>query len=164
GGSMGGGGGGGVMGTGIAPNNDTCVNGKDRRGRKKRSSKCQGGLNSGMTSLGSSSTTGQEKKPSKRIYNRARHGDDYFATWGFTESRVVENDTRGEEGIKVATWGKTPRVTSIPGGELDKRLRTTQVAKSEFYYEPRDGGPRGWDDVKDEALWNPRWRARLRRV
>ena len=108
--------------------------------------------------------SGSNKPKSKRIYGPAQHGNDYFATWGFTTSNFIESQDRGGKGLEVATWGKRPAGTEVSQGELDKSLRKTQVAKSEFYYDPRRGGPRDWSGIKDEALWNLRWRARMRRV
>lgn len=104
------------------------------------------------------------KPVGKRIYKPARHGNDYFATWGFTTSSFIEREDRGEKGIAVATWQRQPAGSALSQAELDRSLRMVQVAKSEFYYDPRSGGPRDWDGIKEEALWNLRWRARLRRV
>lgn len=107
---------------------------------------------------------GGNKPVSKRIYRPAKHGDDYFATWGFTTSNFIEKEDRGAKGLEVSTWKRRPAGSELSQAELDRSLRKTQVAKSEFYYDPRRGGPRGWDGIKDEALWHLRWRARLRRV
>lgn len=104
------------------------------------------------------------KPVSKRIYKPARHGNDYFATWGFTTSSFIEKEDRGGKGVPVATWQRRPDGTAISQDELDRSLRMVQVAKSEFYYDPRRNGPRDWSGIKEEGLWNLRWRARLRRV
>ena len=64
----------------------------------------------------------------------------------------------------ILLWQQRPEGTAISQADLDKSLRKVQVAKSEFYYDPRNGGPRDWSGIKEEALWNLRWRARLRRV
>jgi hypothetical protein len=108
--------------------------------------------------------SGDGKPVSKRIYQPARHGNDYFATWGFTTSSFIESEDRGEKGLAVATWQRRPEGAAVSQAELDRSLRRIQVAKSEFYYDPRSGGPRDWDGIKEEALWHLRWRARLRRV
>jgi hypothetical protein len=126
---------------------------------------CNSGVGSAIDSLGSSSALASKKPVSKRIYSAARHGNDYFATWAFTETHYVDDDRHAERGVDVAIWSHAP-----PGGSelradiLDRRMREVQVAKSEFYYDPRRGGPRDWSGVKAEAMWNLRWRARLRRV
>jgi hypothetical protein len=151
-----------IGGSGVSQNGSTCLTGSRRHRRQNRA--CLSGLAAGFGGLGSRSSVGSDKKASKRIYGPAQHGDDYFATWGFTESHFVESNVRGEKGSKIATWGKTPEGTDLSPDALDRHLRTMQVAKSEFYYDPRRGGPRGWGEIKDEALWNLRWRARLRRV
>jgi hypothetical protein len=106
--------------------------------------------------------SGGKKPVTKRIYKPAKHGNDYFATWGFSQSAFMETDKRGEKGLDVATWGKNG--TPMSQAALDHWMRSVQVAKSEFYFDPRRGGPRDWDTLKDEALWHLRWRARLRRV
>ncbi|CAN5924141.1 hypothetical protein BH11MYX4_BH11MYX4_23940 [soil metagenome] len=108
--------------------------------------------------------SGSNKPKSKRVYKPARHGNDYFATWGFTTSSFIEKEDRGGKGLAVATWQRRTEGSEISQAELDRSLRMVQVAKSEFYYDPRSGGPRDWDGIKEEALWNLRWRARLRRV
>ena len=108
--------------------------------------------------------SGGSKPVGKRIYKPARHGNDYFATWGFTTSQFIESEDRGAKGLAVATWQRRPEGSTLSPAELDKSLRMVQVAKSEFYYDPRSGGPRDWAGIKEEALWNLRWRARLRRV
>jgi hypothetical protein len=107
---------------------------------------------------------GSKKAVSKRIYGPAQHGNDYFATWGFTESSFIEKTDRGDKGLEVATWQQRAAGTEMSNDELDRRMRTVQVAKSEFYFDPRRGGPRQWSGLKEEALWHLRWRARLRRV
>ena len=54
--------------------------------------------------------------------------------------------------IRLAAWGtKTPEPPASWG--------KVQLAAAEFYYD-RAGS---WSSIKDEAMWNLRWRARLRR-
>lgn len=107
---------------------------------------------------------GSQKAVSKRIYGPAQHGNDYFATWGFTQSSFIEKTDRGDDGLEVATWQQRASGTEMSQAELDRWMRTVQVAKSEFYFDPRQGGPRQWSALKEECLWHLRWRARLRRV
>jgi hypothetical protein len=77
----------------------------------------------------------------------------------------MDEDRHAERGVKVSIWSHAPPAgADLSNDPIDKRLREVQVAKSEFYYDPRSGGPRDWNHVKGEALWNLRWRARLRRV
>src|SRR5262249_45480927 len=46
---------------------------------------------------------------------------------------------------------------------LSDTLEKVGFAQAEFYYDQVDPKHLYWDDYKDEALWNMRWRARLRR-
>jgi len=128
----------------------------------------------GLDKLGkvSGSTLGKDKT-SKKVYGAATLGDDYFAIWSFDWGNLREQSDAAK-GVDVAGWNKAhandPTILSRVG-----------VAQAEFYYEPKPGDPKKWrkdlsDSVpfglggtkegglEEEAMWNMRWRARLRRV
>jgi Flp pilus assembly protein TadG len=87
----------------------------------------------------------------RKVYEGAENGNPYMNivsyAWG-----DLEMTTKGRKKIRIAAWGaKTPEPPASWG--------KVQLAAAEFYYD-RAGA---WSDVKDEAMWNMRWRARLRR-
>lgn len=124
--------------------------------------KCTKDIATAVAALTAPSQLGKQRSTSKRLYRPARMGNDYFATWGFVSSSRLVNDGSPDKGLDVALHGNAG--AADPMDAFDQRMRETQVAKSEFYYDPRRGGPRDVAAVRDEALWNPRWRARLRHV
>jgi hypothetical protein len=94
-------------------------------------------------------------KSSKKVFESAVNGDIYFAVWSFTWGDLAKQSDAGK-GVNIAGWNKakvsTPEVWS-----------KIALAKAEFYYEPKSNNA-AWSDLKDEAMWNMRWRARLRRL
>jgi hypothetical protein len=91
--------------------------------------------------------------------------------------RVPEDDWLGEEpfqvralmqgappfgwtvqGVAVANWGRTEGTTSILSNIPPDLANSISLAQAEYYWESEDG------DVKQEWMFSPRWRARLRRV
>ncbi len=110
-------------------------------------------------------------KTSKKVYDPAVLGDDYFAIWAFDWGNLDDQSDAGK-GVNIAAWNKA----KAAGPNIFSKIGIT---KAEFYYEPRSGGPtrwgKNWDESKpfaksqggglaDEAMWNMRWRARLRRI
>jgi hypothetical protein len=101
---------------------------------------------------GGSSSIDSSGKTSKRVYDDAQNGDGYFQIW----SIVVGDDEwpkKAEKGVQIAAWSKGSSMPQIPWGKVG-------FAQAEFYYD----APGAWDDMKEDAMWNMRWRARLRRV
>jgi hypothetical protein len=135
-------------------------------GRRLRwvSRPCKAGMGAAMNAFHSASALGTSRSPSKRIYSPARMGDDYFATWGVTTSDFIEHDL-ADRGVQLALNRRAaaPGSTVWSQAEMDRTLRETQISKSEFFYSPRANGPRSWPGVRAEAMWNLRWKARLRR-
>ncbi len=119
---------------------------------------CEKSVGGSIDSLGKGtsgtvgSTTGKE---SKRVYDPARNGDDYFAVWGFDYGDLKKQSDAGK-GVDIAGWGKAKVGDPSIFGKF-------QFAKAEFYYEPKSSDGKTWSDYEDEAMWNMRWRARLRR-
>ena len=60
----------------------------------------------------------------------------------------------------MPAWGKA---TTQPNAALDA-LEKTGFSQAEFYYDQVTSGKLNWSDYKDDAMWNLRWRARMRRV
>lgn len=113
-------------------------------------------------------------KTSKKVYDPAIIGDDYFAIWSFDWGNL-DDQSHGAKGVSIAGWG-----TKADGASTFSKVG---IAKAEFYYEPKPEDPKKWsktlDDripggtmfghkaeggLVDEAMWNMRWRARLRRL
>jgi hypothetical protein len=112
---------------------------------------------------------------SLRVIDKADLGSDYFAVW----SGVHGNwDSTAQRGVALATWGKGK--ASTPGPQA-----TWALAEAEFYFDKHGkAGVTGGGDLNDwiqavknrdpsaplkqtfpeDAMWNMRWRARLRRV
>lgn len=88
----------------------------------------------------------------KIVFSPAKNGDAYFQVWS-----IVSGDdsraTKPARGVEIAAHGR-------------ERASDTSVwarlgwAQAEFYYD-HEGA---WSDAVDDAMWNLRWRARLRRV
>ncbi len=98
-------------------------------------------------------------KTSKMIYSPAQNGDDYFQVYGFV---IGDNDAmhqNAQKRVEMPAWGKY----QIQPNALTDTLEKTGFAEAEFYYDQTKKGKLAWGDYKDEALWNMRWRARLRR-
>lgn len=112
-------------------------------------------------------------KTSKKVYDAASAGDDYFAIWGFGWGDL-DNQSSGPKGLNVAGWG-----AKTSGANTFSKVG---IAKAEFYYEPKPEDPKKWGKdfgervpgssmfgkpeggLAEEAMWNMRWRARLRRL
>jgi hypothetical protein len=88
----------------------------------------------------------------QQVQPAARNGSDALQVWS-----VVRGDPaqlRGvDAGVRVALWSGR-RATALPIAS------GFGFAQAEYYYDT----DRPWDDVREEALYNLRWRARLRRV
>lgn len=120
-------------------------------------------MQAGFGSLARGSSMTGERQTSKRIYTPAEVGSDYFSSFSFTHS-TANDDQDVDSRISAISWG---HVGASSPAELGKILSSTQVAKSEFYPDPRRGGPRAWSSgsgsLRDSSLLDLRWRARLRR-
>lgn len=101
-------------------------------------------------SLGNSNSGSGGKTP-KKVIDAARNGNKYFQiiTYAWGDMKLA-NMGRGQ--VKTAAWGKTVMKPPSFWGKI-------QFAQAEYYYD--DSG--SWDDLKEDAMWNMKWRARLRR-
>jgi hypothetical protein len=104
----------------------------------------------------------------KGIYSEARNGNDWLQVYSF-----VRGDTpyleRSDGGVEAPTWG------GATVGNVGSNHEDLAVAQAEYYYDQTPDAvtedtcwipcPAGltWPSYKENALWNLRWRARLRR-
>jgi len=125
------------------------------------SKKCEKDLNdklkNGVSGGGSLGNTGA--KTSKMIYGSAQNGDDSFQVYGFVLGDNEAMRRNAKSRVEMAGWGKA----QITPGVLADTLEKAGFAEAEFYYDQVTAGKLAWADYKDDALWNMRWRARLRR-
>jgi hypothetical protein len=111
----------------------------------------------GTTTSGlGSSTTGET---SKMIFASAQNGDDYFQVYGFVTGDNTSAQQNAKSRVEMPAWGKA----SIQTNPATDALEKTGVSQAEFYYDQVTAGQLAWADYQDDALWNMRWRARLRR-
>ncbi len=135
---------------------------------------CTSGLTTGLSSVsGIARTTtvggggmagGANKQTSKKIHNPAAIGSDYYASYGFVFSRYLQKRDV-DPNLTAASWDRVPK--DVLNDQLDRLFSQVQFSKSEFYYDPRRGGPTQWQggagSMKEDSMLNMRWRARLRK-
>jgi hypothetical protein len=92
------------------------------------------------------------KMTPKKVYTGAKHGGFYFQTFGFANAEA-DWPRRTDKGILIATKGGGMNVPS-------NMFTAMRFAQAEFYFD----SPEAWDKVKDQAMWEMSWRARLRRI
>ena len=114
-------------------------------------------MNGGSSAGGSMGNTGD--KTSKMIFSGARNGNDYFQVYGFVLGDNEAMHQNAKSRVEMASWGKA----KIQPNPITETMEKVGFAEAEFYYDQVRSGKTSWDDYKDEALWNMRWRARLRR-
>lgn len=118
--------------------------------------KCEDDKNREMKMVDSGkSMSDTDGKSSKKVFESAVNGDVYFAVWSFTWGDLGKQSDAGK-GVNVAGWNKA----KVTQPEVWSKIA---IAKAEFYYEPKTNNA-AWSDLKEDAMWNMRWRARLRRV
>jgi hypothetical protein len=107
-------------------------------------------------------TMDPKDKTAKEIYFRAQNGDDFFGVYGFVTGDITPMK-RSDKGVEIPAWNKA----TVGGGILDQLVEVGEkvgFAKADFYYDQTSAdGALDWASYKDDALWNLRWRARLRR-
>jgi hypothetical protein len=111
----------------------------------------QGVQTSGMTSTGG--------KTSKMIFDGAVNGNDYFQVYGLVMGNSAQLHKNADKAVQMPAWGKA----SITANPLTDTLEAAGFSEAEFYYDQVKSGKLAWADYKDDAMWNMRWRARLRR-
>lgn len=99
-------------------------------------------------------------KTPKKVFDQAKNGDKYFQVYAFVLHNR-ERQKRADKGVDMEGWGKADQGKSKAEGEAERpfTLQKAGMADAEFYYDTSGE----WDSYKDDAMWNMRWRARLRR-
>lgn len=100
----------------------------------------------------STGVSGTNNKTSKRVYDDAQNGDGYFQIWSIVVGDL-EWPQKADKGVQIAAWNQATATPPAPWGRVG-------FAQAEFYYDEAGA----WDDYSEDALWNMKWRARLRRV
>jgi hypothetical protein len=103
------------------------------------------------------STMSGDGKTSKKVADGAQNGDSSFQVWSFVNGKDWYKES--EKGVEIASWGGD----RASNGVLEE-LAKIGFAQAEFYYDQTDPEALSWSDYEEDALWNMRWRARLRRV
>ncbi|MFT3774353.1 MAG: hypothetical protein QM820_54020 [Minicystis sp.] len=93
------------------------------------------------------------------IFDPAKNGNDYFQVYGFVMGDNEAMHKNAQKRVEMPAWGKA----QIQPNPIADVLEKAGFAEAEFYYDQVKSGKLSWDDYKDDALWNMRWRARLRR-
>lgn len=134
---------------------------KDKKGPTKKfdEKKCEEDANKKLQQGGGGSFGSTGDKTSKMIYEPAVNGDDYFQVYGFVVGDNEAMHKNAKKRVEMPAWGKA----KIQTNQLTDTMEKVGFAEAEFYYDQVKSGKLSWSDYKDDALWNMRWRARLRR-
>ncbi|MCA9594451.1 MAG: hypothetical protein KC776_14100 [Myxococcales bacterium] len=100
---------------------------------------------------GSGKIFDMKNKTPKEVWEGAKIGSVWFATWGVAFGNE-EWPRKMDKGVAVAASSGMPNPNTSWGN--------FRFAQAEFYWD-KSGK---WEDNKDDAMWEMRWRARLRRV
>ncbi|MFT3774693.1 MAG: hypothetical protein QM820_55790 [Minicystis sp.] len=114
-------------------------------------------IQQGIAENGGSQFDGNDKR-AKELYYKAKNGDEYFQVYGFVmgdNEAMHGNDKR----VETAAWDRA----RVETGKIENLLEKISFSQAEFYFDQVERGKLEWDKYKDDALWNMRWRARLRR-
>ncbi len=116
--------------------NDACVKDQVKKGSQK-------------------SYTNQGKKPAK-VWEYATNGNFFMQSWGmgFNDPTMLKGD---DKGLDIGDMQRTGNVVDAPTDQLGGTMGSAQA---EMYWDCTDA----WSGCKGTAMWQMRWRARLRRV
>jgi hypothetical protein len=117
---------------------------------------CKKNLGQGLGGIGEGAKKDAGMKVPKKVYSAAENGDNYFASWGIVWGDLMSQSNAGHT-VDNAAWGQVE--TADPNF-----LSSYHFAKSEYYYEPKESDGKDWGSLVEDAMWNMRWRARLRRT
>jgi hypothetical protein len=129
-----------------------------KNGKKKKISndydKCIEDETKNQKALEEKSMSGAEGgggKTPKKVVEGAKNGNQFFQinvfAWG--DMKLTKMSQRK---VSQVAWGKLVVKPPPYWGKI-------QMSNAEYYYD----GSGDWDKLKEDALWNMRWRARLRR-
>jgi hypothetical protein len=96
---------------------------------------------------------------SKMIFAGAQNGNDYFQVYGFVVGDNAAMHVNAQSRVQMPAWGKA----TVSPSPLTDTLEKAGFSEAEFYYDQVTPGKLAWSDYQDDAMWNMRWRARLRR-
>ena len=116
--------------------NDACVKDQVKKGNQK-------------------TYTDQGKKPAK-VWEYATNGNFFMQSWGIS----FETPPRLERDDKGLEIGDGDRTGNLVTTSTDQLGGTMGSAEAEMYWDC----DKAWGDCKGDAMWQMRWRARLRRV
>jgi hypothetical protein len=102
---------------------------------------------------------GGDGMTSKMIFDGAVNGNDYFQVYGMVMGDNAQIRKNADKAVQMPAWGKA----SITPNPLTDVLEQAGFSEAEFYYDQVTSGKLAWKDYQDDAMWNMRWRARLRR-
>ena len=100
---------------------------------------------------------GSDDKTPKKVAEGSKNGDGSFQVWSFVKG--WDKFKRPDKGVEIADWNGS----KVNDGALGA-LAEYGFAQAEFYYDQVDPDALAWEDYQEDAMWNLRWRARLRRV
>lgn len=90
-------------------------------------------------------------KTPKKVVEGAKNGGKEFQITAFIWADMKLSNMANKR-VRLPAWGaKVAKAPSFWG--------KVQFSEAEFYYD----GSGSWDSLKEDAMWNMRWRARLRR-
>ena len=106
---------------------------------------------------GTGPTMGSDEKTPKKVAEGSQNGDGSFQVWSFVKG--WDKFKRPDKGVEIADWNGS----KVSDGALGA-LAEYGFAQAEFYYDQVEPDALAWEDYQEDAMWNLRWRARLRRV
>jgi hypothetical protein len=132
------------------------------------SNACQSDLKSKTTAAengdaneNNSENQSKGNEATKRIVQGSNIGDDNFAVFSVVWSTLGQG---ADKGVSLPSWGKQ----TTPAASF---LTEISYSKAEFYFDVGIGdfqfkhpGSDEPQEIPDDAMWNMRWRARLRRM
>jgi hypothetical protein len=115
---------------------------------------------SGPSSAGATASI-SSSEATKKLVDKSKMGDDDFAVFSIVWGDLGNGP---EKGVSMASWGR--------GSTQDPSFLTKiSYSKAEFYYDIGTGmftfqgaNSNKAQQIPDDAMWNMRWRARLRRM
>ncbi|HTJ84029.1 MAG TPA: hypothetical protein VL400_20055, partial [Polyangiaceae bacterium] len=106
---------------------------------------------------GSVSQMSGDGMTSKKIAEGSENGDGSFQVYSFVRGK--SDYKRADKGVEIASWDGDQATNGVFAS-----LTSVGFAEGEFYYDQVRPDRLAWEDYEDDAMWNMRWRARLRRV
>ena len=102
-------------------------------------------------------------KTPKKVFEDAKNGNKFFQVYAFTFNDD-DHYKRADYGTEILGGGPGSAkaqegIAAAQARSKPFELQNIGMAEAEFYYD--ESGD--WDGMKDDAMWNMRWRARLRR-